>query len=141
MTSRQIRQLLERSTVLHHPCDVDLLLFFYRHPRSLLTSDQLATLVGYSVAQIAKSLDAFIAAGIIDRSQNPTHHARMYRLVHGTPDGWVPSIVKLASTRRGRNDVMQALKDARRTEESGSSGSSEARLMPPAQRTVAYARA
>jgi len=139
MTPRQIRQLLERSTVLYHPCDVDLLLFFYRHPRSLLTSDQLATLVGYSVSQIAKSLDAFIAAGIIERSQNPTHHARMYRLVDSAPGGWVSSIVKLASTRHGRYDVMRALKNTRRTGESESPGSPEARRLPLGQRKRAYA--
>jgi len=139
MTSRQIRQILQRSKTLHHPCDVDLLLFFYRHPRSLLTSDQLATLVGYSVSQIAKALDAFIAAGIIERSQNPTHQARMYRLVEGTPDGWVSSIVKVASTRHGRYDVMRALKNTRGTRETESPGSAEARRRPPGQRTAAYA--
>lgn len=139
MTSRQIRQLLERSTVLHHPCDVDLLLFFHRHPQSLLTSDQLATFVGYGVSQIAQSLDAFIAAGIIERSQNPTHHARMYRLVRGTPEGWVTSIVKVASTRQGRHDVMQALRSIRSTEETGSSGPPAVRLMQPGERKVAYA--
>jgi predicted transcriptional regulator len=139
MTSRQIRQLLERSKVLHHPCDVDLLLFFYRHPRSLLTSDQLATFVGYGVSQIAASLEAFIAAGIIERSQNPTHYARMYRLVRGTPDGWVPSIVKVATTRRGRQDVMQALKEMRSTEDTASGSPPEARVMPPGERKVAYA--
>jgi len=139
MTSRQIRQLLERGTVLRHPCDVDLLLFFYRHPRSLLTSDQLATLVGYGVSQIATSLDAFIAAGIIERSQNPTHHARMYRLVEGAPDGWLSSIIKVASTRQGRHDVMRVLKTRDRSEESGRSDSARARLMRPRRRTAAYA--
>jgi hypothetical protein len=139
MTSRQIRQLLERGRVLQHPCDVDLLLFFYRHPQSLLTSDQLATFVGYGVSQIAKSLESFTAAGIIERSQNPTHHARMYRLVRGTPDSWVPSLVKIATTRRGRQDVMQVLKDARTTEESEGAAPPGARLMPQGERKVAYA--
>ena len=139
MTSRQIRQLLERSQVLHYPCDVDLLLFFYRHPQSLLTSDHLATFVGYAVPQIARSLDAFIAAGIIERSQNPTHFARMYRLVRATTDGWVASIVKVASTRRGRHDVMQVLKETRGTEEGERATPPGAQLMPPAERKVAYA--
>jgi hypothetical protein len=139
MTSRQIRQLLERGRVLQHPCDVDLLLFFYRHPQSLLTSDQLATFVGYGVPQVAKSLEAFIAAGIIERSQNPTHYARMYRLVRGTPDGWVPSIVKVATTRQGRHDVMQVLKEISTTGETEGSGPPGARLVPPGERKVAYA--
>jgi hypothetical protein len=139
MTARQIRQLLERGRVLQHPCDVDLLLFFYRHPQSLLTSDQLATLVGYSVLQIAKSLEAFTTAGIIERSQNPTHYARMYRLVRGTPDGWVSSLVKVATTRRGRHDIMQVLKESRTTEETEGATPSGARLLPQGERKVAYA--
>jgi predicted transcriptional regulator len=139
MTSRQIRQLLERSKVLRHPCDVDLLLFFHRHPQSLLTSDQLATFVGYGVSQIAKSLEAFIAAGIIQRSQNPTHHARMYRLVQGTPDSWVASIVKVATTPQGRRDVVQVLRELRSTEDSGGAGPPVARLTPSEERKVAYA--
>ena len=139
MTSRQIRQVLARSKALHHSYDVDLLLFFYRHPQSLLTSDQLATFVGYGVAQVAKSLDAFIAAGIIERSQNPTHFARMYRLIRGAPDSWVATIVKVAATRQGRHDVMQVLRSRDSTEETESSGPPGARLGQPGQRTVAYA--
>lgn len=139
MTSRQIRQLLARSKVLRQPCDVDLLLFFYRHPQSMLTSDQLATFVGYGVSHIAQSLDGFIAAEIIERSPNQTHSARMYRLVRGTPDGWVASLVKIAMTRQGRHDVMQALKETRGIEEPGSAGPSGARLLPPEEKTVAYA--
>jgi predicted transcriptional regulator len=139
MTSRQIRQLLERGRVLQHPCDVDLLLFFYRHPQSLLTSDQLATFVGYAVSQIARSLEAFTAVGIIERSQNPTHHARMYRLVRGAPDSWVPAIIRVATTRRGRHDVMQVLKETRTTEETEGAGPPGAQLMPRGERKVAYA--
>ena len=139
MTSRQIQQLLARNSVLRHPCDVDLLLFFYRHPQSLLTSELLATFMGYGASQIAQSLDAFIAAGMIERSPNQTHSARMYRLVRAAPDGWVASLVKVATTRRGRHDVMQALKETRSIEDSGSAGPPGARLMPPEERRVAYA--
>jgi predicted transcriptional regulator len=139
MTSRQLRQLLERSNVLRHACDVDLLLFFHRHPRSLLTSDQLAAFVGYGLPQIAKSLEALIAAGVIERSQNPTHYARMYRLVRGSPDGWLASIMKVATTRQGRHDVLRVLKETFRTEESGGAGSPVAGAKPAAKKKVAYA--
>ncbi len=125
--------------VLRHPCDVDLLLFFARHPQSLLTSDQLATFVGYGVSQIAQSLDAFIAAGIIERSQNQTHSARMYRLMRSAPNGWCASLVKLAATRRGRHDVMQALKEMRGIEAPGSPDHPGARFMPPEEKKVAHA--
>lgn len=139
MTSRQLRQLLERSKVLRHPCDVDLLLFFYRHPQSLLTSDQLAAFVGYGLPQIAKSLEAFIAAGIIERTQNPTHYARMYRLLRGAPDGWLASIMKVATTRRGRDDVLRVLKETSRTEESGGAVSPGAPAESAGEKKVAYA--
>jgi len=139
MTSRQLRQLLERSNVLRHACDVDLLLFFYRHPQSLLTSDQLAAFVGYGLPQIAKSLDALIAAGVIERSQNPTHYARMYRLLRGSPDGWLAAIVKVAGTREGRHDVLRLLKETSRTQESGGAVSPGARAEPAAKKKVAYA--
>ena len=139
MTSRQLRQLLERSNVLRHPCDVDLLLFFHRHPQSLLTSDQLAAFVGYGLPQIAKSLDALIAGGMVERSQNPTHYARMYRLLRGSPDGWLATIMKVAATREGRHDVLRALKETSRTEESGGAVSPGTRTESAAKKKVAYA--
>lgn len=39
------RRLLDRIGVLGHPSDLDLLIFFARHPRSLLASEHLATLL------------------------------------------------------------------------------------------------
>ena len=125
--------------MLRHACDVDLLSFFNRHPQSLLTSDQLAAFVGYGLPQIAKSLEAFIAAGLIERSQNPTHYARMYRLVRGAPDDWLGSIMKVVSTRRGRRDVLRVLKEISRTEESGGGVSAAARVTAAAERKVAHA--
>jgi hypothetical protein len=139
MTSRQLRQLLDRSKVLRHACDVDLLLFFYRHPQSLLTSDQLASFVGYGLPQIAKSLDAFIAAGIIERSQNPTHYARMYRLVRGAPDGWCASIMKVATTRRGRDDLLRILKEPSQAGAGGGAVPPGTQAESAAEKKVAYA--
>lgn len=91
-------------------CDLDLLLFLNRHPRTLLTSEQLAAFVGYDIKEIAKSLEAFIEAGLLERIQNPMHAARMYLLVLDAPqNGGIRELLRLASTRTGRHTILQAL--------------------------------
>jgi hypothetical protein len=106
-----IDKLLDRIKVLKHPADLDLLLFFARHPRALLTSEDLAAYVRYDLQQIARSLDILIDAKIVKRLQNPTHSARMYVLdTGGSPSGWLPAFLRLASTREGRAGVMAVLK-------------------------------
>jgi predicted transcriptional regulator len=54
-------------------CDVDLLLFFLRHPRTLLTSVRLAAYVGYDLNQIAGSLAKLLESGLVERSRNPMY--------------------------------------------------------------------
>ena len=41
---------------LRHPCDLDILLFFHRFPRVLLTSEKLAQYIGYDMKQVATLL-------------------------------------------------------------------------------------
>lgn len=87
-----------------------MLAFLHRHPRTLLTSEQLAAFVGYDIKEIAKSLEAFIEASLLERTQNPMHAARMYLLVlDGPGHGGIRDLLKLASTRDGRRNVLQAL--------------------------------
>lgn len=95
-------------------CDLDLLVFLRRHPRTLLTSEQLAAFVGYDIKEIAKSLEAFIEADLLERTQNPMHAARMYLLVLDSPQhGGIRELLKLASTRNGRRSILQALDPGR----------------------------
>ena len=75
-----LRSMLERIRAIRHACDLDLLLFFNRHPRALLTSEQLVAYLGYDGARVANSLDGLIGAGLLTRSQYPSHAARMYVL-------------------------------------------------------------
>ena len=111
MKGRRFQHLLESIGTLRHSCDLDLLLFFHRHPRSLLTSERLAVYVGYDLNQIARSLDVLTEAGLLERSQNPTHAARMYLLK--TPEtGWLGSLLAIASTREGRRDLLDAMQEA-----------------------------
>jgi hypothetical protein len=95
---------------LRSPCDLDLLLFFSRHSRSLLTSEKLAEYVGYDVKQVGRSLDWLIAAGILTRSQNPTHEARLYVFIPNPFPPWLKSLLISASTREGRAALIARLK-------------------------------
>ena len=111
MKGGRFQHLLGSIGTLRHPCDLDLLLFFHRHPRSLLTSERLAAYVGYDLNQIARSLDLLAEAGLLERSQNPTHAARMYLLK--TPEtGWLGSLLTIASTREGRRNLLDAMQEA-----------------------------
>lgn len=110
MQHEPARRLLDQIGVLRHPCDLDLLLFFVRHPRALLTSDQIASYLGYDVKQIGDSLDVLLEATLLTRSQNPTHAARMFVFaVRGPHGGWLPALVDILSTREGRLAVREAL--------------------------------
>ena len=111
MTHRRFEHLLNLIGVLRHPCDLDLLLFFHHHPRALLPSDRLAAYVGYDLDQIGRSLDLLTEAHLLERSQNPTHAARMYVLTT-PPNGWLMSLLDIASTREGRQDLLQAIRQS-----------------------------
>lgn len=105
------RRLIDRTDVLRHPSDLDLLLFFARHPHSFLASEQLAAFLGYGVKQIAASLDLLRAASLITRTPNPAHAAELYVFSpEGRSDGWLPTLLRLASTREGRLAMIWALK-------------------------------
>lgn len=110
MDAQNLSSLLDRIPAIRHACDLDLLLFFYRHPRALLTSEQLVACLGYERARVAKSLDGLIEAGLLTQSQNPSHPARLYVLeLHGLPEGLLSSFLKIATTREGRGRVKQML--------------------------------
>src|SRR5438874_7943200 len=117
MKGRRFQHLLESIGTLRHPCDLDLLLFFHRHPHSLLTSERLAAYVGYDLHQVGRSLDLLTEAGLLSRSQSPTQAARMYVLqTSGT--GWLTSLIDIASTRDGRRTLLDAMKEASEAEAS-----------------------
>jgi len=86
------------------------LAFFAKHPRTLMSSEQLARLVGYQLKEIARSLDVLLAAGFLTRTQNPARLAGMYVFATGgTNGGSLPAVVELASTREGRLALRRAL--------------------------------
>ena len=111
MTPERIGDLLHRLGCLRHPCDLDLLLFFSRHPRAFLLSERLAEYVGYDLTQVMQSLETLITARLLRRSPNSTHPAQLYVLTPGsTLGGWLSSLLRIAATREGRLAVLAALK-------------------------------
>jgi len=103
------RDLLQRVGVLRHPCDLDLLVFFARHPRTLMTSEQLAALTGYGLQQTAESLDVLLKAELITRTHTPTRAARMYVLAAHTNEERLAPLLAFASTRQGRLALRELL--------------------------------
>jgi hypothetical protein len=109
--SQDVKRLLARTSVIRNACELDLLVFLYRHPRTLLTSEQLAGFVGYNIRSIAMALDAFIEAGLLARSAPQSMHAaRMFLLLLDGPQGPpVRALLHLASSREGRRAVLEVL--------------------------------
>ncbi len=116
MEHEQVHRLLDRIAVLRDPCDLDLLLFFVRHPRALLSSDQIAALLGYTVKRLGDSLDVLVTAELLSRTQRPNGIARLYVFADGVVPDWLSSLVELASTRAGRLALRNALEDRRNGE-------------------------
>ena len=101
--------LLERAGI-RRACDLDLLVFFGRHPRSLLSSESLAAFLGYPIKQIADSLDNFLAGGLLRRRQTSAHSARLYELIlDGPAYEWLETLLAQASTRPGRMALLNEL--------------------------------
>ena len=111
MKDEQARCLLDRIGVLRDRCDLDLLLFFVRHPRVLLSSDKIAALLGYAVKQLGDSLEAFVTANLLSRTQKPSGVARLYVFADGDAPDWLSSLGELASTREGQLALRSALAD------------------------------
>lgn len=104
-------RLLDQIDVLRHPSDLDLLVFFARHPRTLLSSDQIAAFLGYGVKEIAASLELLLEAGFVTRTPNPRNVARMYVLAAAPPGGgWLSALKHLATTRDGRLALILEIK-------------------------------
>ena len=119
-TIEEARTLLERANVLREAADFDLLVFFARHPRTLLASESLAALLGYELKDIARSLEALLECGLLTRTQTSAHAARLYVFAADPPPEWVPPLLKMAATRTGRLALRQLL--ANRPRERPASG-------------------
>lgn len=110
MDHEAVQRFLDQIDIIRNPSDLDLLLFFVRHRRALLTSDYLASLLGYDSKQIGQSLEVLLGAGLLKRTQNPALTSRLYVLTPAGPGGgWLPELLRFASTRAGRLALIEAL--------------------------------
>ena len=104
------KRLLAHVPYIRGACELDLLVFLHRHPRTFLTNERLAALAGYDMKQVAKAIDAFIGAGLLKRTQNPMHAVRLYNLrLEGAQGESLKALLNLASTRQGRLEIFQLL--------------------------------
>lgn len=114
MDPQELRSTLDRIPAIRQVCDLDLLMFFWRHPCALLNSGQLAVCLGYDSGQIERSLDKLIGQGLLRRSQSPSHAARLHVLkLHGVRGELLPPLLNTAATREGRLQVRRLLQSDR----------------------------
>ena len=86
------------------------MLFFYRHPRALLTNERLATCAGYDREPIAKALDGLIAGGLLKQTGSRSNTVHLYVLeLSGPAHEALASLLEFAVTRDGRRSVMRLL--------------------------------
>lgn len=95
---------------LRDACDLDLLLFFSRHPRVVLSSEQLAAYVGYELPQVARALDLLLGAGLLKRMLNQGASGRMYVLEVDHAEAWLEPLQHVCATSDGRNALKVLLK-------------------------------
>ena len=108
-TVEEARRLLERAHILREPADFDLLVFFARHPRTLLASESLAALLGNEAKDIPRSLEPLLECGLLTRTQTAAHAARLYVFAADAPHEWLPPLLKMATTGGGRLALRQLL--------------------------------
>ncbi len=110
--TQQVLELVEAAG-LREACDLDLVLFFSRHPRVVLSSEQLATYVGYDVQQVVRALDVLLNAGVVTRVLNPGAAGRMYVLEAAGNREWLGPLLRLCATPHGRYALRASLKQRR----------------------------
>jgi len=110
-------------------CDLDLLLFFSRHPRVVLSSEQLASYVGYDLPQIARALDLLLGAGLLKRTLHEGAPGRMYVLEVDHVEEWLEPLRRVCGTPDGRNALRTLLKQ-RQSENGGRSNRRLSRVRP-----------
>jgi hypothetical protein len=98
---------------LRDACDLDLLLFFSRHPRVVLSSEQLAAFVGYDLVEVARALDLLLGAGLLKRTLNHGTPGRMYVLEVDHAEEWLEPLRQVCATPDGRSALRALLRQRR----------------------------
>jgi hypothetical protein len=99
--------------LLGRPCDLDVLIFFLRHPDVLLTIDDLAARIGYNVHDVGGSIEVLIATGLLEsskeRAESRQSRAVRYRFMLRKWHAIRGPLSWLASSADGRRSLRRAL--------------------------------
>lgn len=110
MTRDHVLHLLESVPPIRNQCDLDVLVYLFRHADALLTGEHVAAAVGCDLKQVAGSLDSFVFAGLLTRTRSRTDGPGLYVFAVGRPaDGPLASLLEMASSRPGRLQILMAL--------------------------------
>ena len=58
----------------------DVLVFLYRHPSSLVSTQDVAHFLGYATADVVAALDSVESSGLVERSRVSQEEVRLYQL-------------------------------------------------------------
>jgi len=105
----EARAVLSHITVLRHHCDLDLLMFFSRHPQVFISREQIARLLGHQLDDTNRSLEGLLAAGVLKRTEGQASPAQMFVLSAAAHEGPIAAVVALASSREGRAALRRVL--------------------------------
>jgi hypothetical protein len=106
-----VLHLLDRVSPLRSQCDLDVLVYLYRHSDALLSGERIAAAVGCGLKQVAGSLDSFVFAGLLTRTRSRTEGVYVFT-VSRPPEPPLASLLEMASSRPGRLRILQALRRA-----------------------------
>jgi hypothetical protein len=95
---------------LRDACELDLLLFFSRHPRIVLSREHLAAYVGYDVRQVARALERLLGVGLLKRTLTHGAPGRVYVLEVDHVEAWLDPLRHVCATPAGRNALKMLLK-------------------------------
>ena len=123
---------------LRDACDLDLLLFFSRHPRVVLSSEHLASYVGYDLAQVARALDLLLGGGLLKRTLHEGAPGRMYVLEVDHGEKWLEPLRRVCAMPDGRNALKGLLKQ-RQSQNDGRSNRRLYRVRPPREGDIDHA--
>jgi hypothetical protein len=110
MARETVLHLLDRVAAIQSQCDLDVLVYLFRHADALLTGEHVAAAVGFELKQVAGSLDSLMFAGLLKRTRSRAEGPGLYVFAVGRPaDGPLASLLQIASTRPGRLQILEAL--------------------------------
>lgn len=108
MTTDRVHELLERINPIQDQTDLDLLLFFFRHPNAILAIEVLAAAVGHDLGRVEESLEGLIEAGLIERLKHRTLPVDSF-VFRPTEQDSLVALLQIASSRTGRLALLEAL--------------------------------